>query len=65
MHHNVNHRRHTTPTLKQSDKNGTATGALANVTQARFCDNDTDHDGTNDGHRLRRRRVLVRTSPWA
>ena len=37
---------------------------MANVLHARFCDNDTDH-GTNDGHRLRRRRVLVRTSPWA
>lgn len=63
----------------QSDKNGTQTGGMANVTHARFCEHDDndhgDHDDDDNNHdddddndrrrRFRRRRVLVRNSPWA
>lgn len=58
--------------LRQSGSNSTATGGMANVTHARYCEHDDDGDDGHDGddrsnnHRLRRRRrVLVLTSGWA
>lgn len=52
--------------LRQSGSNGTATGGMANVTHARYCNHDDDGAGNDSSkHRLRRRRVLVRTNGWA